>query len=62
MTNLCSGYGCNEVGIISFTYGDSPNQIESICPGVIVETGHTDDIFGNPQDPRTADYVHGRFG
>jgi phosphate transport system ATP-binding protein len=31
-------------------------------PGRIVETGPTEDIFGNPSDPRTADYVHGRFG
>jgi len=31
-------------------------------PGVIVEQGPTDVIFDNPQDPRTADYVNGRFG
>jgi len=31
-------------------------------PGHIVEAGPTEDIFDNPQDPRTADYVHGRFG
>lgn len=31
-------------------------------PGYIVECGTTKDIFGHPQDPRTADYVHGRFG
>jgi phosphate transport system ATP-binding protein len=31
-------------------------------PGQIVESGRTDQIFGNPQDSRTADYVHGRFG
>jgi len=31
-------------------------------PGVIVEAGPTAQIFGNPSDPRTADYVHGRFG
>jgi len=36
-TELCSGYGCNEVGIISFTSLGSPDQIESICPGVVVE-------------------------
>ncbi|MBI1378691.1 MAG: ATP-binding cassette domain-containing protein [Frankiales bacterium] len=35
---------------------------EQGTPGVIVEAGRTDDIFGNPQDPRTSDYVHGRFG
>jgi phosphate transport system ATP-binding protein len=27
-----------------------------------VEQGPTDVIFDNPQDPRTADYVNGRFG
>jgi phosphate transport system ATP-binding protein len=31
-------------------------------PGHIVESGPTDVIFGDPRDPRTADYVHGRFG
>jgi phosphate transport system ATP-binding protein len=31
-------------------------------PGYIVEQGDTDDIFERPQDPRTSDYVNGRFG
>jgi phosphate transport system ATP-binding protein len=31
-------------------------------PGVIVEHGPTDVMFSDPQDPRTTDYVHGRFG
>jgi phosphate transport system ATP-binding protein len=31
-------------------------------PGHIVEHGPTEQLFENPQDPRTADYVHGRFG
>jgi phosphate transport system ATP-binding protein len=31
-------------------------------PGVIVEYGDTEAIFSDPQDPRTTDYVHGRFG
>ena len=31
-------------------------------PGVIVEQGDTGQIFDNPIDPRTGDYVHGRFG
>jgi phosphate transport system ATP-binding protein len=31
-------------------------------PGVIVEHGPTDVMFDRPQDPRTYDYVHGRFG
>ncbi|MEZ0091334.1 phosphate ABC transporter ATP-binding protein [Streptacidiphilus sp. EB129] len=31
-------------------------------PGGIVEYGPTEAMFGAPQDPRTADYVNGRFG
>jgi phosphate transport system ATP-binding protein len=31
-------------------------------PGGIVEVGTTTQVFGDPADPRTADYVHGRFG
>jgi phosphate transport system ATP-binding protein len=31
-------------------------------PGGIVEAGPTHEIFENPRDERTADYVHGRFG
>ena len=31
-------------------------------PGQIVEAGATEDIFNRPRDPRTADYVNGRFG
>ena len=31
-------------------------------PGGIVESGPTVDLFNRPSDPRTADYVHGRFG
>ncbi|HEV2343753.1 MAG TPA: phosphate ABC transporter ATP-binding protein [Actinocrinis sp.] len=31
-------------------------------PGHIVEAGPTEQIFGDPHDARTADYVHGRFG
>jgi phosphate transport system ATP-binding protein len=31
-------------------------------PGHIVESGPTQQIFESPVDPRTADYVHGRFG
>jgi phosphate transport system ATP-binding protein len=28
----------------------------------VVEQGPTTEIFGNPQDQRTLDYVNGRFG
>jgi phosphate transport system ATP-binding protein len=31
-------------------------------PGRVVEAGETEMIFSEPSDPRTADYVHGRFG
>jgi phosphate transport system ATP-binding protein len=31
-------------------------------PGHIVESGPTAKLFENPVDPRTSDYVHGRFG
>jgi phosphate transport system ATP-binding protein len=35
---------------------------EQGAPGVIVEHGTTAAMFGAPLDPRTADYVQGRFG
>ena len=31
-------------------------------PGHIVESGLTDQMFNSPVDPRTSDYVNGRFG
>jgi phosphate transport system ATP-binding protein len=31
-------------------------------PGRVVETGPTEKIFQDPDDPRTYDYVHGQFG
>ncbi len=35
---------------------------EQGTPGRIVEHGTTEAMFGAPTDPRTADYIHGRFG
>jgi phosphate transport system ATP-binding protein len=35
---------------------------EQGTPGVIVEHGPTATMFDHPQDPRTSDYVNGRFG
>ncbi len=35
---------------------------EQGTPGIIVEHGTTSAMFGAPQDPRTLDYVEGRFG
>jgi phosphate transport system ATP-binding protein len=32
------------------------------APGHIVEAGPTQEMFSDPRDPRTSDYVHGRFG
>jgi phosphate transport system ATP-binding protein len=38
-------------------------MIESMgSPGHIVESGQTAQLFSAPADPRTADYVSGRFG
>ena len=31
-------------------------------PGRLVEQGPTEKMFGDPEDPRTLDYVNGRFG
>jgi phosphate transport system ATP-binding protein len=31
-------------------------------PGRVIETGPTEKMFSEPDDPRTLDYVHGRFG
>ena len=31
-------------------------------PGGVVEFGQTDEVFNNPVDPRTNDYVNGHFG
>jgi phosphate transport system ATP-binding protein len=35
---------------------------EQGTPGQIVEAGATEVIFNDPEDPRTEDYVNGRFG
>ncbi|MBV8300677.1 MAG: phosphate ABC transporter ATP-binding protein [Candidatus Dormibacteraeota bacterium] len=37
-------------------------MVDEGSPGGIVEIGPTEKIFANPDDPRTADYVRGRFG
>jgi len=31
-------------------------------PGIVIEQGPTEQMFMNPNDPRTLDYVQGRFG
>lgn len=35
---------------------------EAGSPGIIVEQGDTNKMFQDPEDPRTQDYVTGRFG
>jgi phosphate transport system ATP-binding protein len=35
---------------------------EQGSPGTVVEAGRTEMMFSAPNDPRTADYVNGRFG
>ncbi len=35
---------------------------EAGSPGIIVEQGNTNKMFQDPDDPRTQDYVTGRFG
>ena len=64
---------CDEVTIVIVTHNMQQAQrvsddcaffmIESMgSPGRIVEEGSTGQIFESPLDPRTADYVSGRFG
>ena len=61
-----------EVTIVIVTHNmQQAARVSSTCafflasqstPGVIVEHGPTDLMFDDPQDPRTTDYVNGRFG
>jgi phosphate transport system ATP-binding protein len=62
----------SEVTIVIVTHNmQQAARVSSLCafflaeqgtPGVIVEHGPTEAMFSSPQDPRTADYVRGRFG
>ncbi|MGA8726173.1 MAG: phosphate ABC transporter ATP-binding protein [Acidimicrobiales bacterium] len=63
----------NEVTIVIVTHNmQQAQRVSDDCalflldgegePGHIVESGPTRQIFEDPQDPRTSDYVHGRFG
>jgi len=38
------------------------DSADGVRTGVLVETGTTDQIFTSPSDPRTDDYITGRFG
>jgi len=64
---------CQEVTIVIVTHNmQQAQRVSHSCaffhvagegePGRIVEAGPTEQLFNDPQDPRTADYVHGRFG
>lgn len=62
----------DEVTILIVTHNmQQAQRVSSQCafflasqgkPGGIVEHGDTDAMFNDPQDPRTFDYVNGRFG
>jgi phosphate transport system ATP-binding protein len=62
----------NQVTIIIVTHNmQQAQRVSKDCafflaaegtPGHIVESGPTEKVFETPADPRTADYVHGRFG
>jgi len=64
---------CEELTIVIVTHNmQQAQRVSDNCalflvdgegqPGHIVESGPTDALFNSPQDPRTSDYVHGRFG
>jgi phosphate transport system ATP-binding protein len=64
---------CHEVTIVIVTHNmQQAARISDKCalflvdsegaPGHIVEAGATEKMFSDPTDPRTSDYVHGRFG
>jgi phosphate transport system ATP-binding protein len=62
----------NQVTIVIVTHNmQQAQRVSSQCafflaaentPGHIVEAGPTQRLFDSPADPRTADYVNGRFG
>ena len=62
-----------EITIVIVTHNmQQANRVSDNCalflvdgegmPGHIVEAGPTQEVFNNPIDPRTSDYVHGVFG
>ena len=64
---------CHELTIVIVTHNmQQARRVSDNCalflldgegePGHIVEAGPTAEVFDNPLDPRTADYVEGRFG
>jgi phosphate transport system ATP-binding protein len=64
---------CHELTIVIVTHNmQQAQRVSDSCalflvddegaPGHIVESGPTTEMFSDPRDPRTSDYVHGRFG
>jgi phosphate transport system ATP-binding protein len=64
---------CHDVTIVIVTHNmQQAQRVSHYCalflldgegqPGHIVEAGPTDQVFNRPIDPRTDDYVNGRFG
>jgi phosphate transport system ATP-binding protein len=64
---------CHELTIVIVTHNmQQAQRVSDYCalflldsegaPGHIVEAGPTQQMFFEPRDPRTSDYVHGRFG
>ena len=61
-----------EVTVVIVTHNmQQAQRVSDLCafflaaenqPGVVVEQGPTDVMFSTPSDPRTLDYVQGRFG
>jgi phosphate transport system ATP-binding protein len=62
----------NEVTVVIVTHNmQQAQRVSDRCafflaaenqPGGLIEQGPTKKIFDSPEDPRTEDYVHGRFG
>jgi phosphate transport system ATP-binding protein len=64
---------CQDITIVIVTHNmQQAQRVSDHCafflveelgkPGRIVEAGPTERMFSNPSDPRTLDYVNGRFG
>jgi phosphate transport system ATP-binding protein len=64
---------CDDITIVIVTHNmQQAQRVSHNCalflvdgegmPGHIVEAGPTEQVFGDPVDPRTSDYVHGVFG
>jgi len=61
-----------EVTVVIVTHNmQQAQRVSNMCafflaaegkPGHVVESGPTEMMFDNPSDPRTSDYVNGRFG